>query len=180
MLLDFLSKIPDHRRKQGQMYKLEYVLLFSILAILSGADSYRHIAIFIKMQLKELKRIFKIKWKKAPSYGTIRYIIKGLDSIEVEKCFREYTEYLIANDIQNNSTYIALDGKVLKGSFDNFKDEKAIQVLSAFLIDEQIIIAHEEVSKKTNEIPVAQFLIEDLGLKDCVFTLDALHTQKKL
>jgi len=29
MLLDYLSKISDHRRKQGQLYKLPDVLLFS-------------------------------------------------------------------------------------------------------------------------------------------------------
>jgi hypothetical protein len=30
---------------------------------------------------------------------------------------------------------------VLRGSFDHFKDQKAIQVLSAFVADEQIILA---------------------------------------
>ncbi len=39
MLKSFLSKIKDHRRKQGRRYELEHILLFSILAILSGATS---------------------------------------------------------------------------------------------------------------------------------------------
>jgi len=34
------------------------------------------------------------------------------------------------------------------------------------------------VDEKSNEIPAAPELIEALGLKDCVFTLDAAHAQK--
>lgn len=73
---------------------------------------------------------------------------------------------------------VSLDGKVVRGSFDNFKDQKAIQVFSA-LLDGEIILAHEEIEVKTNEIPVAQKFFEELGLKNHLFTLDALHCQKK-
>jgi hypothetical protein len=35
-LLGLLADVPDPRRGQGQIYKLPYVLLFSILAIVTG------------------------------------------------------------------------------------------------------------------------------------------------
>jgi len=38
-LLDVLADVPDPRRAQGQLYKLPYVLLFSILAIVTGCNS---------------------------------------------------------------------------------------------------------------------------------------------
>jgi nucleoside-diphosphate-sugar epimerase len=50
-------------------------------------------------------------------------------------------------------------------------------VLHMFSYD-NIILAHEEIEAKTNEIPVAQELIQKLGLTDCVFTFDALHCKK--
>jgi predicted transposase YbfD/YdcC len=40
-------------------------------------------------------------------------------------------------------------------------------------------MAHEEVECKTNEIPVAQKLIPELGIKDAVFTSDAINCQLK-
>ncbi len=40
-LLDLLGTIPDPRRAQGRMYRLPPVLLFSILAVVAGANSYR-------------------------------------------------------------------------------------------------------------------------------------------
>jgi predicted transposase YbfD/YdcC len=40
------------------------------------------------------------------------------------------------------------------------------------------VLGHLMVDEKSNEIPAAPELIEALGLKGCVFTLDAEHAQK--
>ena len=46
--LSHLGTIPDPRRAEGKLYQLPHVLLFSILAIVTGANSYRGIRTFIK------------------------------------------------------------------------------------------------------------------------------------
>jgi hypothetical protein len=46
-LLDILTDVPDPRRAEGKRYTLPHILLFSILAILSGNASYRGIVTFI-------------------------------------------------------------------------------------------------------------------------------------
>jgi len=39
-LLAALKEIPDPRRRQGRRYGLAHLLLFSVLAVLTGATSY--------------------------------------------------------------------------------------------------------------------------------------------
>ncbi len=46
-LLDVLADVPNPRRAQGQLYKLPHVLLFAILAIVAGCNSYRGVVTFI-------------------------------------------------------------------------------------------------------------------------------------
>ena len=46
-LLDVLAEVPDPRRAEGKLYSLPHVLLFAILAIVSGCNSYRGIVTFI-------------------------------------------------------------------------------------------------------------------------------------
>ncbi len=46
-LLGLLDEVPDPRRAEGKRYKLPHILLFSILAIVSGCNSYRGIVTFI-------------------------------------------------------------------------------------------------------------------------------------
>lgn len=179
MLESFLFEIDDSRRKQGLRYpELAYILLFAIFAILCGGDSYRDIHSFIKVHLETLKEKFNLKWKRSPAYTTIRNIIQSLSSNSVEKAFRKYSAGLAENN-KSKKRFIAFDGKTLRGSFDNFNDKSAIQILSAFLVDSKIILAHEEIEEKTNEIPTAQDLIKKLGLEDCIFTFDAMNCQQK-
>jgi hypothetical protein len=51
--LSLLAAIPDPRRAEGKLYQLPHVLLFSILAIVSGANSYRGICTFIKIHRRK-------------------------------------------------------------------------------------------------------------------------------
>jgi DDE family transposase len=176
MLESFLFKIKDQRRKQGQRYKLGHILLFTILAILSGADSYRKVQKFIVIHYDRLDEVFNLKWKRMPAYTTIRDIIQGSSGAELEQSFRQYSEGLVERTDQKQ--FIGCDGKVLRGSFDRFQDHKAVQILSAFASHSQIILAHEEIATKTNEIPTAQTLMVALGLTGYIFTFDALHCQK--
>ena len=59
---------------------------------------------------------------------------------------------------------IALDGKTLRGSFDNFHDRAAAQLLSAFATDTALVLAHLDIAEKSNEIPAAQVLLTELGI----------------
>ena len=124
-----------------------------------------------------LAETFDLTWKRVPAYTTIREIIQGTSSTEVERCFREYSQELVNSDGEKQC--IGWDGKVLRGSFDHFNDHKAIQILSVFENDSRIILAHEEIEAKTNEIPTAQKLMADLGLSGYIFTFDALHCQEE-
>ena len=85
MLLTVFSKIPDQRSVHGRRYELQFILFFSVLAILSGADSYRKIELFIKENFIILKDEFDLKWRKPPVYTGIRKILVGIDSKELEK-----------------------------------------------------------------------------------------------
>jgi DDE_Tnp_1-associated len=180
-LLDLLTEVPDPRRGQGQMYKLPHVLLFSILSIVTGGNSYRGIVTFIDVHLRRLNETFGLTWKRAPSHTAIRYILKGLDPADVETVFRRDAARLQTACATPGQASIALDGKTLRGSFDKFRDRAAAQVLSAFATDTSLVLAHVDIAEKSNEIPAAQALLAELGVpRGTIVTLDALHCQKNI
>src|SRR3954470_8879717 len=55
-LLDLLEAVPDPRRAEGKVYRLPHVLLFSILTIVSGGNSYRSVVTFIDEHRRRLNR----------------------------------------------------------------------------------------------------------------------------
>ena len=180
-LLDVLADVPDPRRAEGKLYKLPHVLLFSILAIVAGCNSYRGIVTFIDVHRRRLNVAFGLTWKRAPSHTAIRYILQGLDPAAVEAAFRCHAALLQAASSTPGQGSIALDGKTLRGSFDGFHDRAAAQVLSAFAADTALVLAHIDIAEKSNEIPAAQTLLAELGVAHgTIVTLDALHCQKNI
>lgn len=181
-LLSLFSQVTDPRRGQGKVYPLAPMLLFTVLAMLAGARSYRQVHAFIKAHLERLNAAFGVSLPRAPAYSSVRFILHGLDALEMERVFRAHAAALADATAPDAiiPAAVAIDGKTLRGSFDAFHDRKATHVLSAFAADSQIILGHVAVAEKSNEVPAAPEMIASLGLQGRLFTLDAMHCQKNL
>ena len=92
-LLAALEGIPDPRRRQGRRYPLAPLLLFSVLAVLAGAASYRGILIFIGVHRERLNATFGTRLRRAPAVNTLRALLHALDPAEIEAAFRHHAEY---------------------------------------------------------------------------------------
>ena len=177
-LLEVLRSIPDHRRAEGKRFDLDAVLLYTILGMVAGANSYRQMHEFIRVHLQRLNEAFGLRLRYSPSYTGLRDILQGVDPNALETAFRPHASSMASAPA--GLVAIAVDGKTLRGSFDAFTDKKAAHMLSALRHADQIVLGHLMVGEKSNEIPTAPELIEALGLKGCVFTLDAEHAQKNV
>src|SRR5919206_4601623 len=178
-LLAALKGIPAPRRRQGQRSPLAYLLLFSVLAVLAGATSYRRIRLFIGVHRERLNATFGARFRRAPAVNTLRALLHALDPAELEAAFRRHAEQLGTAPASPGRRVVALDGKTLRGSFDHLDDQAAAQVLSAFAGEDALVLAHQEIAEG-DEVAAAQALIERLGLSGVLFTADALHCQKNL
>ena len=154
------------------------MLLYSILGMVAGANSYRQMHEFIRIHSPASERgVRPARCAARPSYTGLRDILQGVDAEALEAAFRRACVVGRGRRLKG-VTAIAVDGKTLRGSFDAFADRKAAHMISALRHADQIVLGHLMVEEKSNEIPAAPELIEALGLKGCVFTLDAAHCQK--
>ena len=191
-LLTALQDVADPRRAQGKRYPLPHLLMFTVLALLSGPRSYRGIITFMEQRRLHLNRHFGVDLKRAPAVNTLRTVLQSLDTDGLEDVFRGHAAALLAQaETAGKTAYgrtagtaarpmIALLFKTLRGSFDHINDRRAAQTLTAFASRSAIVLAHTEIKDKSNEIPAAQQMIRDLGLSGVVFTADAMHCQKNL
>ena len=178
-ILTALKDLTDRRGSQGKRYELHHIVFCSILAVLSGANTYRGIHIFIGENITFLKEHVGVRWKRIPAYTTIRSVLLVVDKYELELVMRTHAmSYLkMLNELR---LHIAIDGKTIRGSFDNMKDKKAAHLLNVFVTQHNILIAQRNVrDEKTNEIPVAQEIINGLNIPSTIYTMDAMHCQEK-
>ena len=178
-LLEYLAKIKDPRRLQGQRHELKLILLLTLMSVMSNYIGYRAIGDFIKRNKEDLLATLKPKNNRLPSFDIIRQVLMHIDFTELSTQFHNWTKQYI--NISKDE-WISVDGKSIGGTLTNTGtiDQDFISLVSLFCSRQKLIFGTAMVtSTKESEIPVVKQLIEALDLKGVTFTLDALHCQKK-
>jgi hypothetical protein len=178
-LLSALEGIPDPRRPQGTRDPLAHLLLFSVLAVLAGATSYRGIVTFLAGHRDRLGHVYGVCLRRAPAVNTLRNLFLVLDPQALEAAFRRHARQLGGGRPDGPHAAVALDGETLRRRFDRLHDRAAAHVLGAFAADAALILGHQEVPDVPAEVEAVRAMIRDLGLRGVIFTVDALHCQKK-
>jgi hypothetical protein len=173
-----LSTVEDPRSKYGRRHPLADVLLMCIMAMMSGCQGYRPMGRFLKRHQKEFQQSFRLLHK-VPSYVTIREI---LQSIDFDKFASSFNRWAIQYVTLCKSETKALDGKAIAGTASDYSSpyQNFVSLVSVFACQRGIVLSCDKIeNKKESEIPTVKELIRALDVKGEVFTLDALHCQKK-
>lgn len=168
-LVELCGTLPDGRSRFGKRYPTAGMTAACALATMSGARTFKGIGLWIKAL--PAKTLADLKLWRPPSESTVRRHLIGLDAPKTDEAI---SSWIRGNDSLKGKA-LALDGKTVRRSGSG--ERKNIALLSAVLHDEGVVIAQKRVDDKTNEIPVARELIEELNFEGCVITADALHSQ---
>jgi len=97
-LLAALAEVPDPRRAQGQRYSMSHLLLFSTLAVLTGATSYQKTVAFVALQRERLNAVFGACFRRAPAVNTLSHLFLALGCDDLEAAFRRHAHDLSAQE----------------------------------------------------------------------------------
>jgi DDE_Tnp_1-associated len=182
-LLEHLSCVQDKRRKQGVRYRLDVVLSIYLLALMSACVSTRSVARFAKNHAEELGQLFDLPHG-VPSHVTLQEILTHLDVASLQSAFNRWASTLFSIEEQNTikQRVLACDGKALRATLKDYSKEHQdfVCFVHVFAAEAGIIVHAEEYKNgHKSEIAVLQDVLEHLSVRGAIFTMDALHTQKK-
>jgi hypothetical protein len=177
-LIECLQEVRDPRRAQGQRYGSVALLLIIIMGILRGCYGYREIGRFCQLNKSILIDKFNFKNKQVPSYVSIRTFVLSTDFASIQKSFHRWTRSFVKI---KKGEWIAIDGKSIRSTVSDYSSDyqNFVSLVSLFCSKrEQVFHVEKLENKKANEGQIVEDLLDMLDLKDCVFTLDALHCKK--
>jgi len=170
----FCENLEDSRTDINKHYDLLDIIFLVMSATLSGAKGWKAIHIFGVAQLEWLMEYREFA-NGIPTRHSIGRIIRGIKAESLLECFEQWVNTI---RVRGEKEQIAFDGKVVRGS-GNGSSLNALQLMSAMVVDSGLILYQQEVSDKTNEIPVMQAMLRHLSVKDAIITADAMHCQTK-
>jgi len=180
-LLQALSAVPDPRQRRGRRYSLQSILLVAVSAVLAGARSYAAIA-----DWAVLARPAVGVCGRPPSGATIRRVLLAVDSVAVEAALTAWV--LACRDAAATTAgqallprnerrrVLAVDGKNLRGA--RLSDGQQTRLLAVIDHTHRLVLTQTEIADG-NEIAAFITALDTLpGLRGCLITADALHTQR--
>jgi len=173
--LKYFAELRDPRVERTREHLLEEILLMSLAAILSGAESWNEIEGYSKAKREWLRRFLKLPGG-IPSHDTFNRVISGLDPAEMEKGFMAWVSSiarLTAGEV------VAIDGKTLRGTREGGK-KTLVHMVSAWASANNLVLAQRKVDEKSNEITAIPKLLDALELSGTVVTIDAMGCQRSI
>ena len=185
-ILDHFTDLPDPRREQGRIHRLDEIVFIATCAVLCGADSWEQIADYAHSKLDWLRTFLTLPGG-VPSHDTFRRVFCLLDPLAFQQCFYAWITALmqrrgltpIAADPPELRP-IAIDGKAQRGSARRTVGRSALHVVSAWAVENRLTLGQVATDAKSNEITAIPELLALLDLKGAVVTIDAMGCQKEI
>ena len=178
-LIDYLKEVEDPRGLRGRRYPLWLLLLMVILGTMSGCQGYAALEDFGARHQAALCQRLGLPVRRFPSDSTFRRLFEQLDFEQLSECFSRWSIEQLGIDV---GEWMAVDGKSIAGTLQQpySAQQNFVNLVSVYSQKHGVVVATVAFENGVeSEISVVQRLLEQLHLSGVVFTLDALHTQKK-
>lgn len=179
-MINIIKRQDDTRYQPNVRHKIEDIILITLFALLAKCNEWTEIESFAKKKEKWLRKYLELP-NGVPSHDTIQRVISILNPSTL---YRDAINYLIEKIDYITSTeekdILSMDGKTSNGSARCTginKETETVNTMSVYSNNYGISLIQDYISNKTNEIPMGPRLLEQLQLKDCIVTADALNTQ---
>lgn len=150
------------------------MLTYLIAGFLYGRTSVGRALQWCENHLSELKKHIPLKAGIA-SEPMISRMLSGIDEEIFALSFMEWT----AEILNETGIHIIIDGKALRGGTEKIKGGNVPYVLNAIDAATKLVLGQLAIDTKTNEITAIPQLLQLLNVKNNVFTINAIGTQKK-
>lgn len=170
------AAMPDPRVQRTRRHELMDILVISLAAILSGADTWPQVEEFGRAKRKCLRQFLKLPHG-IPSYDTFRRVFEALNPVVFERCMIQWT-LALSQDLAGE--VVALDGKTLRRSFDRWSEQNPLHLVSAWASEAGLVLGQVATENKSNEITAIPQLLDLLDVAGATVTIDAMGCQKEI
>jgi len=167
--------LEDPRTGNAGRHDFLELLMIAFCAVLCGGQGATHMAAFAVAKEPFLRGFLKLE-NGLPSHDTFSRLFRLLDPDQFRIAFQRF----MADFAEANQGVIAIDGKVLRRSFDRASGRSPLHMVSAWGCAQRQVLAQLATDEKSNEITAVPKLLEMLCLKGAIVTTDALNCQRKI
>ncbi len=169
------AQVEDPRVERTKLHRLRDIIILAICGVICGAEGWVEIEEFGKAKEAWFTELLDLP-NGIPSHDTFGRVFACIDPKQFEASFFQWVQG-ISKTVKG---VIAIDGKTLRRSHDHAAGKKALHLVSAWAVENRLVLAQVATEEKSNEITAIPVLLRQLALTGCIVTIDAMGTQTKI
>ncbi len=146
-LVTHFSSIPDYRENHNKRHILVEIIVMAVCCTICGANAFTEIAVIANAK-KEWFHSFLTLPAGIPSHDTFNRVLARINPKAFQRCFISWVR---ATFPHIDPQQIALDGKELHHSMDSANDWSNLRMLSAWAVENGIVLGQVAVDDTSNE-----------------------------
>jgi len=167
--------LEDPRNGNAGLHDFHELLMIALCTVLCGGQGAVDMALFAEAKEPFLRGFLQLA-NGLPSHDTFSRLFRNLDPDQFGASFQKF----MTKFSEHCQGVVAIDGKVLRRSFDRASGKSALHMVSAWGCEQRLVLAQIATDAKSNEITAVPKLLEMLTLKGTIVTTDALNCQRTI
>ncbi len=167
--------LEDPRSGNAALHDFHELLMIALCCVLCGGQGAVDMALFAEAK-EAFLRSFLTLANGLPSHDTFSRLFRNLDPEQFHESFQRF----MAQFSEQLQGVVAIDGKVLRRSFDTASGKSPLHMVSAWGSEQRLVLAQIATDAKSNEITAVPKLLRMLALKNTIVTADALNCQRTI
>lgn len=176
VIQQLFSGVEDPRVTGRTKHSLVDILVIAVMGALCGAETFEDLEVFAECKQKWLKSFLELP-NGIPSHDTFARVFARVDPVQFHACFVRWTRAVFE---ASGGKLVAIDGKAIRRSFDKASNQAHLHMVSAWAVDNNLVLGQFKVDDKSNEITAIPKLLDLLALKGCTITIDAMGCQTEI
>ncbi len=173
---EIFADLQDPRQSAKIAYPLFDIVFLTVCAVIGGCEGWEDIEDFGQAHCRWLqdKGLFP---NGLPVHDTIARVISRLAPDEFQACFLKWMKVVHK---RVSGELIAIDGKVLRSSYNREDRQSTIHMVSAFASANGVVLGQVKTDTKSNEITAIPELLALLDVCGCLVSIDAMGCQTEI
>jgi DDE_Tnp_1-associated len=147
-LESLFAQVEDPRMERTKLHRLRDIIILAICGVLCGADGWVEIEEFGKAKEAFFTDLLNLP-NGIPSHDTFGRVFALIDPKQFEASFVQWVQGIS----QRVKGVIAIDGKTLRRSYDQESAKKALHVVSAWAVENQLSLPQKRSQMRLPRSP---------------------------
>lgn len=182
----YFSLVEDYRNDSYITYPLSYIIFMVMCGIICGCKDLEEMVEILENKIEIIQKYIEIE--RIPCLATFSNILSVVNVAQLELCVMAICRNVINSSLVVGENIekleieikeISIDGKAIRSTNNFGEPEKALQIVTAYDVNNKMPVAQTEIKDKTNEIIAGREILKMFELKNTVVTADAIHCQKE-